>query len=225
MPKRYWEWEPTFKINPNKSALLVIDMQNAFLEKGSPLEVPMAREQIPVIKKLLAYCREHGIPVLYTAFCIGPDKHYKFYWKIASQRGLKIEEPVCELWDGKHESEIYTELKPFPEERVIKKYGYDCFAETTLDPELRALGVSNLIFTGTVLNWCVDSTVRAAFHKHYDVTVISDAVSSYDHAGGTAEDWCRMELDLFAEAFGRVVTSKEAIDEMNSFAKRAEVTG
>ncbi|RST57300.1 cysteine hydrolase [Siminovitchia terrae] len=216
MAKDYWEWKPVFQMDPIKSALLVIDMQNAFLEKGSPLEVPMAREQVPVIKKMLSYCRGKGIPIIYTEFCIRPDFHYKFYWKIAEQRGLRVEAPYCELWDGKFETEIYPELKPLPNERVIKKFGYDCFAETDLDATLKSLDVSQLLVAGTVLNWCVDSTVRAAYHKHYDVTVISDAVSSYDHAGATAEDWCKMELNLIAEAFGRVVASDDVIEEMKS---------
>lgn len=219
MSKKYWEWEPAFDIDPNVSALLVIDMQEGFLEEGSPLEVPMAREQISTFKKLISYCRKNEIPVIYTAFCIKPDSGfiYNFYLKIAKQRGIKIDEPHFEFWDGKPETEIYSELAPLPNEHVLKKFGYDCFAETTLDEDLKALGVKNLIVTGTVLNWCVDSTVRAAYHKHYDVTVIADAVSSYDHAGATAEDWYEMELNLFAEAFGRVITADNAMKEMDSF--------
>lgn len=214
--KKYSDWRPTFKINPDKTALLVIDMQNGFIEEGGPLEVPMARQQIPVFKKMINYCRQNKIPVIFTEFYIGPDNNYDFQWKIAEQRGLKYKEPYCEFWEGKHETEIYRELKPLSSERVIKKYGYDCFAETTLDDNLRALNVSNLLITGTVLNWCVDSTVRAAYHKHYNVTILSDAVSSYDHAGGTAEQWCEMELNMFAEAFGRVMSAEECIKEMDS---------
>ncbi|MEH7236407.1 cysteine hydrolase family protein [Bacillus sp. JJ1562] len=217
MEKNFWEWSPTFKLNPGKSALIVIDMQNGFIEEGSPLEVPMAREQVPTLKRLISYCREHDIPIFFTAFCVGPDANYDFYWKIAKQRGLKLEAPYCEFWDGKYETDIFSELKPLPNERVIKKYGYDCFAETTLDANLRALGVTDLLITGTALNWCVDSTVRAAYHKRYQVTVISDAVSSYEHAGGTADEWHKMELNMFAEAFGRVTTSEEAMKEMDSF--------
>jgi len=59
---RYWEWYPVFKLDARKTALLVIDMQNGFIEKGSPLEVPMAREQIPNIRKLVNFCRENNIP-------------------------------------------------------------------------------------------------------------------------------------------------------------------
>lgn len=219
MEKSYWEWEPVFNINPNESALLIVDMQNGFLEKDSSLEVPMARKQIPVFKKLISFCRKTKIPVIYTTFCVRPDFHYNFYWNIAKQRGLKIDEPDCDFWDGKSETDIYSELSPLSNEKLIKKYGYDCFAETTLENDLSALGVSNIIVTGTVLNWCVDSTVRSAYHRHYNVTVISDAVSTYDHAGGTAEEWHTMELNLFAEAFSRVITADNAIEEMIKFSK------
>ncbi|MEW6275515.1 MAG: cysteine hydrolase [Bacillota bacterium] len=214
MGKHYSEWEPVFRLVPGQSALLVIDMQKGFIEEGAPLEVPMAREQVPVIKELVAFCRRRAIPVLYTAFCLGPDFYYDFYWKMAKQRGLKVDRPDCDFWDGKREVEIVPELQPLPGERVIKKCGYDGFAGTELDIVLRSLGVKYLIITGTVLNWCVDSTVRGAFHRHYHVVVVADAVSTFDHAGGTAEDWCRMELNLFAEAFGRVMSAAEVMKEL-----------
>lgn len=214
MGKSYWEWNTVFNLEPTKSALLVIDMQNGFVEEGSPLEVPMAREQVPNMKKLISFCRSQDIPVIYTEFCVGPDFRYDFYWKMAAQRGINVEEPECSFWDGKYETEIISELAPLPGERVIKKCGYDCFAETELNQILQSLGVSTLLVTGTVLNWCVDSTVRAAYHRHYNVTVISDAVSTYDHAGATAEEWHRMELNLIAEAFGRVLSTDETIKEL-----------
>ena len=186
MGKHYWEWKPVFDLQPRRSALLIIDMQNAFLEKGHPLEVPMAREQIPTFKKLIQYCRSKDIPIIYSAVYLDSKNHYKFYWNIAEQRGMNVKEPYCDMWDGKHETKIYPELKPLSTDKVIKKYGYDCFAGTDLDIYLRSLNISDLIITGTVLNWCVDSTVRAAYHKHYNVLVVSDAVSTYDHGGGTA---------------------------------------
>lgn len=214
MGKHYSEWEPVFRLALRESALLVIDMQKGFIEEGAPLEVPMARKQVPLIKGLIDFCRRREVPVLFTAFCLGPDFHYDFYWKMAEQRGLKVNRPECDFWDGKYETEIVSELRPLPGERVIKKCGYDSFAGTELDIVLRSLGVSYLIVTGTVLNWCVDSTVRGAFHRNYKVAVVADAVSSFDHAGGTAEDWHRMELNLFAEAFGRVMSSSEVMKEL-----------
>ena len=176
----------------------------------------MARNQVPVIKGLIEFCRQSEIPVIYTAFCLGPDFHYEFYWKMAKQRGLEVTSPQCHFWDGRRETEIVPELQPVAGERVIKKCGYDSFEGTELDMVLRSLGVKYLIIAGTVLNWCVDSTVRGAFHRHYKVVVAADAVSTFDHAGGTAEDWRRMELNLFAEAFGRVIPSREIMKELES---------
>lgn len=223
MTKRYWDWEPVFRLSPEKSALLVIDMQNGFVEEGAVLEVPMARQQVPTIKSLIQYCREKGIPVVYTRFCIADQEGcYRFYWRMAKQRGMAIESPDFEFLGNAQPVQVTPELAPAPGEHVVDKPGYDCFAESNLDDVLRALNVSQLMFTGTVLNWCVDSTVRAAFHRHYDVAVIADGVSAYDHAGATAEQWCRMELDLMAEAFGRVLTASDAMSELSSVTEGAD---
>lgn len=215
MGKNYWEWKPVFQIKPLETALLVIDMQKGFLDEGAPLEVPMARQQAPALAELIAYCRSKHIPVIYTAFTVCPDFNYSFYWKMAEQRGLKVEHPDCAFWEDKPETEIASMLQPLPNEIVIKKCGYDCFARTELDQILRSMGVETLLIAGTVINWCVDSTVRSAFHKDYNVAVVADAVSSFDHAGASAEDWCKMELNLFAEAFGRVLTTKEIMNELS----------
>ena len=215
MTKRYWDWEPVFRLQPEKSALLVIDMQNGFIEEGSVLEVPMARQQVPAIKSLIQYCRDNDIPVVFTRFCIsGEEQCHQFYWRIARQRGIAIDSPDFEFLGDAHAVQVTPELAPAPGDHVVDKPGYDCFSESNLEEVLRALKVSQLMVTGTVLNWCVDSTVRTAYHRHYDVAVIADGVSSYDHAGATAEQWCRMELDLMAEAFGRVLTSSDAMNEL-----------
>ncbi len=216
MHRRFWEWNPVFKLDPKKSALLIIDMQNGFVEAGAPLEVPMARKQLPEIKKLLQFCRDHKIPVIFTVFCVGPDFHYPFYWKIAKQRGLLLDPPESMFWEGKHETAIIPELFPIGGERVVKKCGYDAFANTELNQILHSLGVSYLVVTGTVINWCVDSTVRSAFHHFYNVVVVSDGVSAYEHAGSSAEIWQNMELDLFAEAFARVAKSDEVMKELSN---------
>lgn len=213
--KNYWEWKPVFQLKPQETALLVIDMQKGFLDEGAPLEVPMARQQAPDLAELIAYCRSKSVPVIYTAFTVCPDYNYSFYWKMAEQRGLKVEYPDCAFWEGKPETEIASVLQPLPGEIVLNKCGYDCFARTELDQILRDMGVKTLLISGTVVNWCVDSTVRAAYHKDYHVAVVADAVSSFDHAGATAEDWCKLELNLFAEAFGRVLTTKEIMNELN----------
>lgn len=217
MAKRYWDWDPVFRLDPNKSALLVIDMQNGFLEEGAVLEVPMARQQVPTVRSLIEYCRSRGIPVIFTRFCVSSqDECNRFYWSMARQRGMSADSSDFEFLGETHAVQVCPELAPVPGDHVVDKPSYDCFADSNLDLVLRTLDVSQLMFTGTVLNWCVDSTVRAAYHRHYEVAVIADGVSSYDHAGATAEQWCQMELDLIAEAFGRVLTTSDAMAELDN---------
>ena len=72
-----------------------------------------------------------------------------------------------------------------------------------------------LIICGTVVNWCVDSTVRSAYHKGYQVVVLADAVSGYDHAGLTGRQWVETELDLFGEAFAKVESARQLEQEIS----------
>jgi nicotinamidase-related amidase len=216
MGKRYWEWKPVFRLHRDQVGLLIIDMQNGFLEEGALLEVPQARSQVPAIKRLLEFFRQERLPVFFTQFCVTNKFNYPFYWHMAEQRGLRLSDPDCQFWPGRHETMITTALAPRPDEPVIKKAGYDAFANTELEQRLRAEGVNQIVVVGTVVNWCVDSTVRSAFHRFYNVMVAADCVSAYAHAGSSAEDWWRMELDLFAEAFGRVAESKEIINEITA---------
>lgn len=212
--RRWWEWEPVFRLDGRRAALLIVDMQNGFVQPGAPLEVPMARAQVPVIRTLLDFWRNRDLPVVFTAFCVGPDFRYPFYWAIARQRGLDLEPPMALFSEGRPETAIVAELAPRPGEPVIRKCGYDAFAHTELEAVLRGQGVGDLVIVGTVVNWCVDSTVRGAFHRFFNVVVVADAVSGYDHAGATGEQWCQLELDLFAEAFARVLTAEQAMKEL-----------
>ena len=215
MAKRYWEWEPVFLLDKRRVGLLIIDMQTGFVETGAPLEVPMAREQVPAVRRLLDCFRERGLPVFFTQFCVTDKFNYPFYWRMARQRGLNLDPPERLFWPDKPETRIIPELSPLEAEPVIRKAGYDAFAHTGLEQILRARAISQLVVAGTVINWCVDSTVRAAFHHSYEVMVAADAVSAYAQAGAEAETWHRMELDHFAEAFGRVATVAEIIRELS----------
>src|SRR2546421_9487595 len=75
-------------------ALVIVDMQNDFVRVGAPLEVPESRPTIPVHQRLLAACRERGIPVIYTKFVAGPQR--TLVW----ERAPVLPPPVCCCWKG-----------------------------------------------------------------------------------------------------------------------------
>lgn len=211
MHRRYWEWARPFGWDPSSTALVVIDMQDGFLQQGAPLEVPMARAQVPVIAQALKAFRDRDLPVVYTRFVVRNDAFVPFYRAIGEQRGLDTLSDSPPFGPTGQDAAITSDLAPLPGEPVIDKIAYDGFADTELELALRTRGVETLVVVGTVVNWCVDSTVRAAFHKRFNCIVLADGVSGYDHAGATGEQWVAQELDFFAEALAAVMTTGELV--------------
>ena len=85
-------------------------------------------------------------------------------------------------------------------------------------PTVRAMeakGIRTVIVCGTCTNWCVDSTIRDAYHKDFNVVALTDCISTFPHAGADAETWNKMEFDLWAEGFARVMDSKQAEAEIS----------
>lgn len=199
-----------WRLNAQRAALLVIDMQNDFLEKGAVLEVPMARKILPNLKKLLSACRKSGIPVVYTAHEHLPDGQDSplelAYFPQLKKRGLRR---------GTRGVEIYDEIAPTPGDLVIKKHRYDAFYNTDLDTLLRNIRgpgtVDTLIITGTVTNICCESTARSAFMRDYKVVFVSDATGGIDKASHDAT------LKIIGLAFGRISSTAEVIAELKYY--------
>lgn len=152
---------------------------------------------------------------IFSSLC--KDYAYDFYWKRNKERGLLNKDGSCKFSRNSAETQLCGSLASLVSDNdcVFSKYSYDCFAHTSLEFELKRRHIKTVIVVGTVVNWCVDSTVRSAYHKDYNVVVLSDCVSGYEHAGATGEKWVDMELDLFAEGFAEVMSSDAAISELN----------
>lgn len=152
---------------------------------------------------------------IFSSLCNGYA--YDFYWKRNKERGLLNKDGSCKFSRNSSETQLCDSLASLVSDNdcVFSKYSYDCFAHTSLEFELKRRHIKTVIVVGTVVNWCVDSTVRSAYHKDYNVVVLSDCVSGYEHAGATGEKWVDMELDLFAEGFAEVMSSDAAISELN----------
>lgn len=205
MGKRYWEWPRLFDIRPEETAFLIIDMQKGFVDKGSLLEVPMARDQVATIADFARFCRSLKIPVLYSRFAYDRENNYEFYEKMAPYRGLGSSSFLPDA----DETKIIDALEPHPEDIVFDKFGFDCFGHSELGNILKGRGIKTLIIAGTVVNWCVDSTIRSAYHQDYNVVVVADGVSGCDSAVLTGKQWHDAEVDLFAEAFAYVRSAED----------------
>jgi biuret amidohydrolase len=164
-------------IDPSKTAMIVVDMQNDFVAPGAAMETPAARVVVPKLAEALKICRNAGIKVIYTAHVHRRD---------GSDMGLfdDMHAPIAKraaLVDGTPGVEVYPELAPAPGEHVIKKHRYSGFYGTDLDMILREWGVDTVIISGTTTENCCHATARDAMFRNYRVVFLSDATATYDY--------------------------------------------
>jgi ureidoacrylate peracid hydrolase len=165
------------RIEPAKTAMIVVDMQNDFVAPGGGLETPAARAMVPKLVEALRICRSAGIKVIYTAHVHRRD---------GSDMGLfdDLHPAVANrtaVVDGTPGSEIYPEVAPVAGEHVIKKHRYSGFFGTDLDIILRQWGVDTVIISGTTTENCCHATARDALFRDYRVVFLSDATATYDY--------------------------------------------
>ncbi len=153
------------RLKKEKTALLIIDMQNDFVKPEGKLRVPHAEIAIQPIKSLLERARKEGVKIFFTQDW-HEDEDYEFL--IWGEHARK------ETWGA----EIIEELKPLPQEYIIKKLRYDAFFGTPLDHLLRIMKIENLVITGTVANICVLHTAGSAALLGYKIIIPSDGISA-----------------------------------------------
>jgi ureidoacrylate peracid hydrolase len=164
-------------IDPARTAMIVVDMQNDFVAAGAPMETPAARAMVPRLAEALKSCRDSGVRVIFTAHVHRRD---------GSDMGLfdDMHPPIASrsaLVDGTKGVDIYPDLAPAPGEHVIKKHRYSGFFGTDLDIVLREWGVDTVIISGTTTENCCHATARDAMFRNYRVVFLSDATATYDY--------------------------------------------
>jgi ureidoacrylate peracid hydrolase len=198
-----------FTIDPDKCALLVIDMQNSFLAEGALFEVPAGREIIPNIERLIAYAREHGIPVIWTQSDNTPPGGGLILDRYPIIRQSRA------LWRGDKSFELYPDMvQPLESEHRVVKHKYDAFHDTDLDTVLRNLRRDTIILTGVATEVCCESTARSAFFHEYKVAFLSDATATNDPKVH------RSTCDRMDRFFARVLDTDEVVSILEAGGER-----
>ncbi|MEV0592763.1 cysteine hydrolase family protein [Nonomuraea cavernae] len=171
-------------ITRENTALLVIDMQNGFIEaKGSMAAIGMPyqelRPSVAGCKTLIEAAREAGVPVIYTRYVYHPDYTDAGLLPTVLVPAMK---EVNSLAAGSWDAEIIDELAPAPGDIVIDKARPSSFYGTRLEPILTSLGIRSLVIAGVTTNICVETTARDAGQRDYFAHVIRDATAEFDPA-------------------------------------------
>ena len=194
---KYYSGMRLFNTNVKHMALIVVDMQNYFLNPEEHAFIPSAPAIIPNVLKLMEICNDIGIPVILTRHLNTKDD--------AGLMGIRWHEVIREK-DPR--SEIHEDIEKIGGE-VLKKSQFDAFHDTNLEKRLKAAGVKQIIMTGVMTNLCCETTARSAFVKGFEVILPVDATATYNY---------EFHLATFLNMsymFSRPVTTSELIELMN----------
>ena len=153
-------------------ALLVIDMQNGFLNPASPLFIAGAPATVPACRRVIDRCRDLGIPVFFITRRYSAETVERCRYEKWLAGGISLSADCAPELSDKMPFRIH------PGDYEIIKPRYSAFFATSLDLILRRLKVDELILTGTTTPNCIRTTCYDGLSLDYDVTVLSDCTSS-----------------------------------------------
>src|SRR5689334_15929750 len=162
-----------------ETAVLIIDMQNGFCSQGGSvaghmgIDADSMRTVILQTKELISAARAAGMPVFFTRQVSRENM------RDGTPRMRAAAPPgTTPLLRGSWDAEVIEPLGVRDEDIVVDKNRYDAFLYTDLDAILRGAGLSRLLVAGVTTNLCVESSVRSAEQRGYDVHVAADACAA-----------------------------------------------
>lgn len=195
-------------IEATRTALLVVDMQKAYL--NGPAQIPALEDIVPNINRLAAALRARGGTVIWIKNTLAGDSvpNWPPYARLRSPEFN--EKTRRALTDGAAGHDLLDGLAVDQQDSIEKKYRYSAFTDASpeIESRLRARGADLLIITGTVTNVCCESTARDAMMKNFDIVMISDANAArtdQEHVGALLNVW---------QFFGDVMTTDELIERL-----------
>ena len=195
-------------LDPAHTALVVIDLQHAFMNDAVGFAaVPAARDIVPAVNRLAAVVRETGGGVFWIKMT--HDDRCFSDWSVA----YELQTPeyrakrIAALSEGTLGHELWPELDVRPEDENVKKYRYSAFMPGTSDlaERLRSRGFDTVLITGTVTNVCCESSARDANMTNFRTIMVSDGNAALSQALHDAS------LTAFYYTFGDVLDTEMII--------------
>jgi len=159
---------PHLVLEPDRCALLVVDMLHYFAAPEGRAYLPAAEVIVKNVKSLLQAWRARSGTVVFTRHCHESDRDLGMLGRFFSDH----------IRCGFPEAEIIPELTPEPHEPIFRKTTYDAFHGTDLEDYLRDRDVSQVLVAGVLTHMCCETTARAAFVRGFEVFVPVDATAS-----------------------------------------------
>ncbi|MBS0428892.1 MAG: cysteine hydrolase [Proteobacteria bacterium] len=164
-------------LDPSRTALLVIDLQNGFMAPGQPGELPSAREIAGNVNRIASALRGAGGQVVWLRHTHEPGDHANPWPRFVEFAAGWGEGLNAALVPGQPGHELHASLEVCPEDQVVNKTRFSALIQGSSDlhERLQRRGIDTVIVTGTVTNVCCESTARDAMMLNYKVHFVSDA--------------------------------------------------
>jgi isochorismate hydrolase len=186
----------SFPFTPEKSALLVLDLQDYFLDAHSHAYIPSAAAIIPGINQLIDAYAQHDLQIFFTRHIndIHNSAMMARWWRDL----ITADNPL-----GQISADIHTSKGV-----IIEKSQYDGFYQTDLDQRLQEKRVTQLVITGVMTHLCCETTARAAFTRGLEVFFPIDGTATYH------ETYHRASLQNLAHGFAVITTLAQLLDQI-----------
>jgi nicotinamidase-related amidase len=166
-------------VDPAQTAVVVVDLQNGFLDAGTPAAVEFGLPILPNVNRVIAAARAAGSQVVFLRQTFSEEPgHDLAPWQKDVSPGIARLRSV--LRPGRIEHEVHAGLDRQAGDMVVDKFRHSAFNRhgSDLDDRLRAAGIDTLVITGAMTNVCCESTARDAYALGYRVFFLSDATAA-----------------------------------------------
>jgi ureidoacrylate peracid hydrolase len=189
------------ELDPKRTAHVVVDLQNGFMEPGAPVEVPTARDIVPNVNAISRALRDAGGTNAFLRFTTPSDtdswsSFYVRHSAATAEAHKQAFTPGAHLW------QLWPGLDVGDQDLKVDKQRFAAFIPGTCDLHsiLQDRGIDTLIITGTLTNCCCESTARDAMQLNYRVIFVTDANAALSDAehNATLHNMCF----LFADVMG-----------------------
>ena len=207
-------------LDPARTALVVIDLQHAFMndEIGHAV-VPAARDIVPTVNRLAAALRDKGGAVFWIKNT--HDERCLSEWSVAQTMATPAmrDKRIAAMSEGTQGHELWPGLEVQGADEIVNKYRYSAFLPgmSDLPARLRARGFDTVLITGTVTNVCCESSARDAMMTNFRTIMVSDgnaAMSQAEHEASLAAFYNIfgdvMDTDMIIAALERGRAAKAA---------------
>jgi ureidoacrylate peracid hydrolase len=195
-------------LEPRRTAHVVVDLQNGFMEQGAPVEVPTAREIVPNVNRITKAVRDAGGTIVYLRFMTdaGALASWTAFYDAMFNRARR-EEMQAAFGPDSHHFALWPQLDVQPSDWIVDKTRFSAFVPGACDlhERLQSAGIDTLIITGTLTNCCCESTARDAMQRDYRVIFVSDG------NGALTDPEHNATLVNMVTLFADVMTTEEVV--------------